>query len=143
MYRRNELTGSYKTEALTEMNFRTDYKTIRSMNGLFKHENCSSNLFISFYNHYIKSFYITPHEPLDLLYPEELWKLHASLNFHVYNIPKILERGEENAFLVFIIKLYLQTKIYIGIAKFNGRYILLFHIIIRSLSPLFNLFLAL
>ena len=27
MYRRNELTGSYKTEALTEMNFRTDYKT--------------------------------------------------------------------------------------------------------------------
>ena len=27
MYRRNELTGSYKTEAPTEMNFRTGYKT--------------------------------------------------------------------------------------------------------------------
>ena len=27
MYRRNELTGSNKIQALTEMNFRTDYKT--------------------------------------------------------------------------------------------------------------------
>ena len=27
MYRRNELTGSYKTQAVTEMNFRTNYKT--------------------------------------------------------------------------------------------------------------------
>ena len=27
MYRKNELTGSYKTQAPTEMNFRTDCKT--------------------------------------------------------------------------------------------------------------------
>ena len=27
MYRRNELTGSYKTQTLTERNFRTYYKT--------------------------------------------------------------------------------------------------------------------
>ena len=27
MYKRNELTGSYKTQALTERNFRMDYKT--------------------------------------------------------------------------------------------------------------------
>ena len=27
--RKNELTGSYKTQALTERSFRTDYKTIR------------------------------------------------------------------------------------------------------------------
>ena len=50
------------------------------------------------------------------------------LNLHV---PKINERGEGNVLLVFIIRFYLQTTIYIRIAKFNGRY--LFHMISRSL----------
>ena len=57
--------------------------------------------------------------------------LKTSVNLHACNIKKIIKRGEENVLKVFIIQFYLQTTIYILIAKFDGRY--LFHMIIHSL----------
>ena len=62
---------------------------------------------------------------------KETNKLIKMLYLHVYNAPKNIERGEENVLLVFIIKVYLQSRIYVRVTKFNGRY--LFHTILCSL----------
>ena len=47
-----------------------------------------------------------------------------SLYLHVYNIPQIIKRGEENVLLVLSTKPYLQMTFYIREVKFNGRYLL-------------------